>query len=118
MNKDVRFFGTLASLTVRIRIQSGSNYRQTRCPHRIFTTLTGCSLNMASRVVDVGKVFLNKDEHIFQAATNIAECVLLMESSSLTDCTRCAALVANIVEGNLHIQSKKKEEEGSRIFVQ
>ena len=28
--------------------------------------MTGCSLNMASEVVDVGKVFLNKDEHIFQ----------------------------------------------------
>ena len=55
---------------------------------------------MASEVVDVGKVFLNKDEHIFQAATNIAERVLLMESSSLTDCARCAALVADIVEGN------------------
>ena len=35
-----------------------------------------------------------------------------MESSSLTDCARCvAALVADIVEGNLHIQSKKEEEE-------
>ena len=104
-----RFFGTLASLTVRIPDSKVALIIGKQGAHIEFLRhMTGCSLNMASEVVDVGKVFLNKDEHIFQAATNIAERVLLMESSSLTDCARCAALVADIVEGNLHIQSKKR----------
>jgi len=69
--------------------------------------MTGCSLNMASEVVDVGDVFLNKDERVFKAATNMAERVLLIESTSLTDMARCVALVADIVEGTLYLQSKK-----------
>ena len=104
-----RFFGTLASLTVRIPDSKVALIIGKQGAHIEFLRhMTGCSLNMASEVVDVGQVFLNKDEHIFQAATNIVERVLLMESSSLTDCARCAALVADIVEGNLHIQSKKR----------
>ena len=103
-----RFFGTLSTATVRIPDAKVALIIGKQGAHIEFLRhMTGCSLNMASEVVDVGDVFLNKDERVFKAATNMAERVLLIESTSLTDVARCVALVADIVEGTLYLQSKK-----------
>ena len=103
-----RFFGTLSTATVRIPDAKVALIIGKQGAHIEFLRhMTGCSLNMASQVVDVGDVFLNKDERVFKAATNMAERVLLIESTSLTDVARCVALVADIVEGTLYLQSKK-----------
>ena len=103
-----RFFGTLSTATVRIPDAKVALIIGKQGAHIEFLRhMTGCSLNMASEVVDVGDIFLNKDERVFKAATNMAERVLLIESTSLTYVARCVALVADIVEGTLYLQSKK-----------
>ena len=103
-----RFFGALATATVRIPDSKVALIIGKHGAHIEFLRhMTNCSLNMASEVVDVRDVFLGKDESVFKAATNMAERVLLIESTSLTDIARCVALVADVVEGTLYLQSKK-----------
>jgi len=103
-----RFFGALATATVRIPDSKVALIIGKHGAHIEFLRhMTNCSLNMASEVVDVREVFLGKDESVFKAATNMAERVLLIESTSLTDVARCVALVADVVEGTLYLQSKK-----------
>ena len=103
-----RFFGTLATATVRIPDSKVALIIGKHGAHIEFLRhMTNCSLNMASEVVDVRDIFLGKDESIFKAATNMAERVLLIESTSLKDVARCVALVADVVEGTLYLQSKK-----------
>ena len=109
-----RFFGTLSTATVRIPDAKVALIIGKQGAHIEFLRhMTGCSLNMASEV-GCRDVFLNKDERVFKAATNMAERVLLIESTSLTGVARCVALVADIVEGTLYLQSKNLEE---LIFV-
>ena len=90
--------GALSALTLRIPVGKVALIIGKQGTHIEFLRhVSRCSLSMASEVAADIDVF---NEHVIGP-----ERILLIESASLLDCVKCAALVADIVEGSLFLQS-------------